>query len=35
MVEKMVFEMLELDIIQPNNNPFAFPMVLVKKKNGL
>lgn len=35
MVEKMVFEMLELDIIQPSNNTFAFPMVLVKKKDGL
>jgi len=35
MVKKMVFEMLELDIIQPSNNTFAFPMVLVKKKDGL
>jgi hypothetical protein len=32
-VEKIVTEMLDSGIIQHNTNPFASPMVLVKKKN--
>jgi hypothetical protein len=33
-LKKMVDEMLESEIIQQSNNPFVFPVVLVKKKDG-
>jgi hypothetical protein len=32
-VEKMVNEMMELRVIQPSNNLFAYPIVLVKKRD--
>lgn len=32
-LENMVDEMLESRIIQQSNNPFASPVVFVKKKN--
>jgi hypothetical protein len=32
-VEKMVSEKMELGVIQPSNNPFAYPIVLVKKRD--
>ena len=33
-VEKMTQELLNSGLIQPSNNYFSFPIVLVKKKDG-
>lgn len=32
--EKMVSEMMELGVIQPSNNLFTYPIVLVKKRDN-
>lgn len=31
-IEKIMDELLHYGAIQPNNNPFVFPVLLVKKK---
>ncbi|RDX97496.1 hypothetical protein CR513_19715, partial [Mucuna pruriens] len=34
MIEKLVSEMLTLRIIRPSINPYASPIILIKKKDG-
>lgn len=33
-VKDVIEELLARDVIQPSKSPYAFPIVLVKKKNG-
>jgi len=34
-IEKLVDDMLNLEIIRPNFSPYASPIILVKKKDGV
>lgn len=33
-IERMIKEMLQAKVIQPRNNPYSSPVILVKKKDG-